>query len=151
MNLPEQIREEMKNAMRAKDATKLMVMRGLLSAFTNELVSQGKTPQETLSDEDALAVIKREAKRRKDSIQQFTDGGRADLAENEKAELDILSEFLPSLLTKEEITSVVKAKIMELGVSDKSGIGKLIGAVIAELGARADGNDVKEVAQELLN
>lgn len=137
--------------MRAKDQVRLLVLRGMSTAFTNELVSQRKTPQDELDDDSALNVLKRLAKQRKDSIEQFTKGGRADLAANEQAELLIIETFLPKMLSRDEIRPVAVAKIAALGVSDKSGLGKLTGAVMKELGANVDGNDVRAVLEELLS
>lgn len=151
MSLIETIRTNMKEAMRAKESTKVQTLRGVLSAFTNELVAQKKTPQDTLSEGDALAVIKRLAKQRKDAVQQFTDGGREDLANDEKVELAILEEYLPTLMTQSEIEPVAKAKLEELGITDKSGMGRAIGAVVKELTGKADGTDVKEVIEKLLS
>ncbi|MFT5352359.1 MAG: hypothetical protein ACI9GH_000207 [Candidatus Paceibacteria bacterium] len=150
MTLQQQIREDIKGAMKAKDATRLTVLRGLLSAFTNELVANGKTPQDELPDQEVLAVIKRGSKQRKDAIDQFTKGGRTDLVENEEKELNILEEFLPQMISKEEIQKVVDAKKEELGITDKSGMGQLIGAVMKELAGTADGCEVKDVVESSL-
>lgn len=151
MTIQANVKEEIKNAMRAKDQVRLLVLRGMSTAFTNELVSQRKTPQDELDDDSALNVLKRLAKQRKDSIEQFTKGGRADLAANEQAELLIIETFLPKMLSRDEIRPVAVAKIAALGVSDKSGLGKLTGAVMKELGANVDGNDVRAVLEELLS
>ena len=137
-------------AIKAHEEVKLTVLRGILTAFTNELVAKGKKPTEQLGDDEAIAVIKRLGKQRKDSIEQFTAGNRADLAEREQQELLILEAYMPQLAGKDEIEKVAKAKIAEMGVTDKSAMGKLIGAVMKEFGTRADGNDVKEVLQKLL-
>jgi len=137
-------------ALKAHEEVKLTVLRGILTAFTNELVAKGKKPTEQLGDDEAIAVIKRLGKQRKDSIEQFTAGNRADLAEREQQELLILEAYMPQLAGKDEIEKVAKAKIAEMGVTDKSAMGKLIGAVMKEFGTRADGNDVKEVLQKLL-
>ena len=147
--LHQQIKDEIKEAMKAKDAVKLSVGRGLSSAFTNELVAKGKKPDEMLSDDEVLAVIKRASKQRKDSIEQFTAGGRADLAEGEMAELKIIESYLPAAMSREEVEKIAKAKIAELG-ADKSKIGMLVGAVIKESKGTADGNVVKEVLEQLL-
>ncbi len=147
--LHQQIKDEIKEAMKAKDAVKLSVVRGLSSAFTNELVAKGKKPDEMLSDDEVLAVIKRASKQRKDSIEQFTAGGRADLAEGEMAELKIIESYLPAAMSREEVEKIAKAKIAELG-ADKSKIGMLVGAVIKESKGTADGNVVKEVLEQLL-
>ena len=102
MTIQQQIREEIKKALMAKDALRLETMRGLLSAFTNELVATKRTPQEPLPDEDALKVIKRAANQRKDSITQFEAGGRKELADKERAELAIIETFLPKMMDKDE-------------------------------------------------
>jgi uncharacterized protein len=149
MSLQVHIKDEIKKAMLAKDQVRLMVMRGLSAAFTNELVAKGHTPQSELKDEDALAVIKRMVKQRKDSIEQFMKGGREDLATDEKAELVILETFLPATMSKEHIKPIAEAKKAELGVTDKSGMGKLIGAISKELKGQAEGSDIKEVVENL--
>lgn len=149
--LHDTIKEEIKKAMLAKDTVRLETMRSVSAAFTNELVSKKRTPQEKLADDDALAVIKRLAKQRKDSIEQFEKGGRQDLADKEKQELGILEAFLPAMMSKEEIRKVAEAKKAELGIADKSKLGQLVGAVMKELKGKADGNDVKEVADEMLS
>lgn len=150
MSIQSQIKEQIKEAMKAKDQVRLTTLRGLSSAFTNESVAKGNTPQDELPDDDALAVIKREAKRRKDSIQQYTEGGRPELAEDEQAELDVLDEFLPEMMSLDQIRPIVAAKKEELGVADKSGMGQLIGAVMKELQGKADGSDVKTAVEEVL-
>lgn len=148
--LQHQIKEEIKNAMRAKDELRKEVLRGIATAFVNELVTQRRTPQETLEDDAALAVLKRLLKQRKDSFEQFTNGGRPDLAEKEAKEMKIIEEFLPTMMSRDKIRTIAIAKKAELGVTDKSGMGKFIGAVLKECKGAADGNDVKAVAEELL-
>lgn len=145
-----QIRGAIKEAMLAKETTKLSVLRGMLTAFTNELVAKGMKPQEELGDTEALTVIKRLAKQRKDSIDQYEKGGREDLAAQEKEELAILETYLPALMPREEIRKIAEAKIAELGVTDKSKMGMLMGAIIKETQGAADGADVKAAVDELL-
>jgi len=149
--LTENIRSEMIAAMKAREEVRLRVLRGLLAAFTNELVAQKKKPDEALDDERALAVIKRAVKQRLDSVAQFEKGGRNDLAEIEKEELEVLSGYLPEMMGKEEILKVAEAKKQELGVEDKAKMGILIGAVMKELKGKADGGDVKEVISSLFS
>lgn len=148
--LQEKFKQEMVAAMKAKDEIRLRTIRGILTAFTNELVAQKRRPTEALSDEDALTVIKRAVKQRKDSIEQFRLGGRNDLADGESAELAILEQYLPKMMDREEIKTVVKKKIDELGITSKSEAGKLTGTVMKELKGMADGADVKSVIYELL-
>lgn len=135
----------MKEAMKAKDSVRLNVLRGLLAAFTNEAVSKKRKPDEELSDEDALSVISRAVKQRKDSIEQFAKGGRTDLMEAEKTEMIILETFLPAQMSQEEVVNYVKQKISEAGNIDSSKKGQFIGMIMKELKAKADGALVKEV------
>lgn len=144
------IKEKIKDAMRARETLRLEVLRSLLTAFVNELVATRHTPQEILPDDAALAVVKRLVKQRKDSMDQFEKGGRPELAAKEAAELVILEEFLPQMMSRDEIRTIATAKKAELGITDKSGMGKFIGVVMKECGGNADGNDVKAVIEELL-
>lgn len=144
-----ELKEMMKDAMRAKDSVRLTVIRGLMAAATNEAVVKGKGPDGILTDEEMLAVVTRAAKQRKDSIEQFEKGGRPELAEGEKVELDILMTMLPAQMTKEEIEAAAKAKAAELGVTDKTGANKLMGMIMKDLKGRADGNDVKAVVDAM--
>jgi hypothetical protein len=150
MTIQTDIKEQMKEAMKAKDTVKLGVVRGLSSAFTNELVKLGKMPQDELSDEDALAVIRRAVKQRKDSIEQFVTGGRPELAEDEKAELAILETYLPAMMSKEDVMTIAKAKMTEMGAIDKSKAGMFMGTLMKDLKGKADGDVVKAVVDELL-
>ena len=145
MSLHQDIREQMKEAMKAKDTLQLNVLRGLLAAFTNEAVSKKRKPDEELSDEDALSVISKAVKQRKDSIEQFAKGGRTDLVEAEKAEMTILETFLPTQMSREEVVNYVKQKISEAGSIDSSKKGQFIGMIMKELKTKADGALVKEV------
>ena len=149
MALHEDIKASLKEAMKAKDTVRLQVVRSLLTAFMNEMVANGKTPQDLLEDEEILAVIKRSAKQRKESITQYEAAGRPELAEPEKAELTILEEYLPQLMSQDDIRPVAETKKAELSVDDKAKMGILIGAVMKELGGKADGGDVKAVVESL--
>ena len=141
----------MKVAMMAKDQTKLDVLRGIISAFTNELVAKKRKPDEMLSDEDALAVISRLAKQRKDSIEQFKKGGREDLVKEEEVQLKILEAYLPEMMPREEIEKIAKAKKEELGITDPAKKGMLMSALMKELKGKADGAMVKELVDNLFN
>ena len=140
----------MKNAMRAKNDLAVQTLRGALAAFTNELVAKGMKPTDEVTDDMAVAVLKRLAKQRKDSAEQFIKGARPELAEKENAELKLIEAYLPATTSREDIEKVARAKMAELGVTDASGLGKMTGAVMKELKGAADGNDVKEVLQKLL-
>jgi uncharacterized protein YqeY len=147
--LHENIKEGIKEAMKAKDAVRLETLRGISSAFTNEVVAKGKTPQDMLGDEDAITVMTRLAKQRKDSISQYRAGGREDLAGEEEAQLSIIEAFLPKLMSREEIEPIARAKKDELGVTDKTKAGQLTGALMKDLKGKADGGLVKEVVESL--
>ncbi len=151
MLLNQQIKDEIKVAMRAHDTMRLSVVRNILAACTNELVATGKTPQDILSDDGVLKVIKRLANQRKDSIEQFINGDRPALAEKERAELVILETYLPTLMLPEEIRKIAIAKKELLGITDKSKIGQLTGAIMKELTGCAEGVVVKKIVEELLN
>ncbi|MEX0913187.1 MAG: GatB/YqeY domain-containing protein [Candidatus Paceibacterota bacterium] len=151
MSLHSDIRGELKEAMKAKDEVRLRTVRSMLTAFTNEAVATGKTPQDELDDAAVLGVIKRLAKQRKESIVQFEAAGRPELALPEKAELVILESYLPTLMTQEEIEPIAKAKLAELGIADKSKIGIAIGVLMKDLAGKADGGDVKAVVEKLLS
>ncbi len=153
------IKEGITSALRAKDSLRLEVLRGLNALCMNEMIAAGVTT-EFLSDDKVLALIKRSAKQRKDSIEQFEKGGRTDLADKEKAELVILNSFLPALMSRDEITKIVGQRIAALkdaGTFDvKAGglpagqAGKLTGMIMKELSGKADGADVKAVIDEAL-
>ncbi|HNW71709.1 MAG TPA: GatB/YqeY domain-containing protein [Candidatus Paceibacterota bacterium] len=147
--LHEQIKNKIKEAMMAKDSISLETYRGMVSAFTNELVSKGKKPNEMLSDEEALVVITRLSKQRKDSIEQFKKGNRDDLVQKEESELKILETYLPKMMEKGEVEKIAKDKKEELGISDAKEKGKLMQALMKELKGKADGSTVKEAVDAL--
>lgn len=149
MSLHEDIKNGIKEAMKARDTIRLEVMRGLSTAFTNELVASGRTPQDMLTDEQALAVITRSAKQRKDSIEQFTKGGRMDLVAEEKPQLEILEAYLPKMMDKSEVEAIAKAKQSELGITDSTKKGMIMSALMKDLKGKADGAVVKEVVDSL--
>ena len=147
--LQEQIKEQIKDAMRAKDTVRLEVLRGMSAAFTNELVSKGRKPQEVLSDEEALAVITRLSKQRKDSMEQFEKAGRPELVAEESAQLAILETYLPALMSKEEVETIARTKQSELGITDPTKKGMLMSALMKDLKGKADGSVVKQVVDSL--
>lgn len=149
MSLQNDIKEQIKQALMAKDQTKLSTVRGISSAITNTLVAKGKTPQDEMSDEEVLEVITKLTKQRKDSISQYEAGGRGDLAEAERAELAVLKEFLPEEMSEDAIKEVIEKYKSDLGIDDPSKKGMLLGAVMKELKGKADGNVVKSLVDNL--
>jgi uncharacterized protein len=167
MTLQQTIKSQIIEAMKARDAIRLETLRGLSSQMTNELVALKRTPQAELSDEEALTVIRRAVKQRKDSIEQFNTALRPELAEKESAELSILEVYLPQMMSKDEVMQIAMAKKAELGVETKAdalnsgttGVGrpanaglagKLMSTLMKDLKGKADGSTVKEVVDELL-
>ncbi len=147
--LHEQIKNGIKEAMMAKDALQLKAFRAMSAAFTNELVAKNRKPQEMLTDDEAVAVISRLAKQRKDSIEQFIKGNREDLVKEEEAELAILETYLPKMMEKSEVEKIAKAKKSELGITDGAKKGMLMSALMKDLKGKADGTLVKEVVEGL--
>ena len=145
MSLHTDIKNQIKEAMLAKDAVRLGVVRGLVSAFTNELVAKKRKPDEELSDEDALAVISRQVKQRKDSIEQFEKGARQDLADVERTELAVLEKYLPAQMSEQEIVDYINSK-QKPDISMKN---QFMGSIMKELKGKADGMLVKKVVDSL--
>lgn len=149
MSLHTDIKAQMIEAMKAKDAIRLGVIRGLMTSFTNELVAKKKMPGDELGDEDVLNVISKAARQRKDSIEQFEKGGRSDLAETEKVELAILETYLPAQMSREEVEAYIKDKIAKES-PEKDKKNQFMGSVMKELKGKTDGMIVKELIDKLL-
>lgn len=147
--LQQQIKNQIKEAMMAKDAERLSVLRGLSSSITNDLVDKGRTPAGELTDEEVLALIRRAVKQRKDSIEQFTTGGREDLASAEKAELAYLEVYLPQMMSFDDVKKIVEAKKEELAITDAKDKGKLMSEIMKDLKGKAEGMDVKNAVDSL--
>ncbi|MBU1292788.1 GatB/YqeY domain-containing protein [Patescibacteria group bacterium] len=150
MTLHETIKAGIPDALRAKDAVRLRTLRSLASAMTNEVVAKKRKPDEFLTDEEALVVVKRAANQRKDSIEQFTAAGRTELAEPEIEELAVIESFMPELMSKEEIHAIASQKMQDMNITEKKDTGRFIGALMQDLKGKADGADVKEVVDSLL-
>jgi len=150
MSLQSDLKSQMVEAMKAKDAIRLSVIRGLLSAFTNDLIAKGKMPQDELTDDEVLTLISRAVKQRKDSIEQFERGGRPELAEDEKEELAVLQAYLPAQMSRDEISAFVMEKIASENPS-KEKAGQFTGSIMKELKGKADGALVKKVVESILS
>ena len=146
----ENLKKEIPDALRAHDELRLRTLRSLVTAMTNEVVAKKRKPDEFLTDEEALAVLKRACNQRMDSVEQFEKAGRNELAEPEKLELAIILTYLPTMMSREDIMVVAKSKMAELGISSKVDAGKFTGALMKELKGKADGGDVKAVVDSLL-
>ncbi|MDO8566809.1 MAG: GatB/YqeY domain-containing protein [bacterium] len=149
MPIHETLKKSIPDALRARDEVRLRTLRSLVTAMTNEVVAKKRRPDEYLNDDEAFAVIKRAVNQRKDSIAQFEKASRGDLVEPEKAELAILESYLPPMMSPKEIEKIARAKMAELGISNKADTGKLTGALMKDLKGKADGSDVKAVVDSL--
>lgn len=147
--LHEQIKSGIKEAMMAKDAVLLKALRNMVAAFMSEAMAKGKKPDEFLTDEEAVAVITKLAKQRKDSIEQFQKGGREDLVKEEQEELSVLSKYLPKMMDQDEVIKIIEDKKAELDINDISQKGLLMSTVMKDLKGRADGAMVKEIVDSL--
>ena len=147
--LHQTIKDEIKKAMLAKEAERLSALRNISATMTSEVMAKGRKPDELATDDEALAVLKRLSKQRKESIEQFKLGNRPEKASEETAELAIIESFLPAQMSRDEILKIAEVKKAELGIIDKTKFGQLMGAVTKELKGSADGNLVKEVVESL--
>ena len=146
MSLKEQITEDMKAAMRAKDMERLGTIRLLTAAIKQKEVDE----RIELDDAGVIAVIDKMVKQRKDSITAFEQGGRADLAAKEAAELVVLQAYLPARLSAEEVAAEVKAIVAEIGAKGPGDMGKVMGAVKARLAGKADMGQVSAAVKAAL-
>jgi hypothetical protein len=146
--LKERIRADINAAMRAKDQVRLRALRMALASIQNEEVS-GKSAKE-LSDDDVIKILTRETKKRREAAEAFESAGRADKAADERAEGEVLAEYLPAQLTDEDLTKLVAAAIAETGADGMSGMGKVMKIVTPQTAGRADGGRVAaEVKRQL--
>jgi uncharacterized protein len=149
MTLQQRVDSDLKEAMRAKDATKLGVLRMLKSALKYAAIAKSGAESE-LSDAEAIQVIRKQAKQRQDSIESFEKGGRTELADKEKEELGFLNTYLPQAMSSEELEKVVRETIAELGATSKAQMGAVMKALQAKAGGRVDGQTLSaEVARRL--
>ena len=146
MSLLAQVQEEMKAAMKAKDKKTLAVVRQIKSAVMNEQINLGHD----LTEEEELGVLSREVKQRKESISEFKEGGRDDLAADTQAELDVLAKYLPAQLSDDEIKQVVAEAIAKTGATSPKDMGKVMGIVSAQTKGRADGKVVADTVKKAL-
>ena len=160
-NLKQQIQNDLKEAMKNKDAFLLGVLRMAVTAIKNKELEKRTKLSKTeaiekldemsqLTDEEALAVMLSEAKKRKDTIEEFTKGGRKDLAEKEQKELEALKKYLPEQMGDEEIRKIVVGAIAQTGASDVKEMGKVMAAIMPQVKGKADGSLVNKIVKEEL-
>ena len=149
MTITERVDAELKEAMRAKDARKLGVLRMLKSALKYGAIAKSGAEAE-LNDAEAAQVIRKQAKQRQDSIESFEKGGRAELAEKEREELSILNAYLPQAMSADEVAKIVREAIAEVGATSKAQMGAVMKALQAKVAGRADGKTLSTEVQKQL-
>jgi uncharacterized protein YqeY len=150
MKIQERIDSDLKDAMRAHNATKVGVLRMLKSALKYATIEKSGAEAD-LSDTEAVQVIRKQAKQRQDSIDSFEKGGRAELVEKEKNELSILNEYLPQAMSAAELSQMVREAIAEVGATSKAQMGVVMKAVQAKAAGRADGKSLSQEVQKQLS
>ena len=146
MSLKTRLNDDLKTAMRSRDVLRRSVLRLVLSAVHNEEIAE----QAELDDEGITSVLGKQAQQRRESIEAYTQGERQDLADKEKAELEILMSYLPEQMSREDIAAVVKRAIAETGAAGPQDMGKVMSRVMPEVRGKAQGREVNAIASELL-
>lgn len=148
MKLSEKIDQELKEALKAREAEKVLTLRGLKSAIHNKEIELKK---ELLSDEETLSVLESQAKQRRDSIVEFEKGNRADLVDKEKKELKLIEKYLPEKMKESEVGKMVDKIIKKTGASEMKDIGKVMGELMKESQGKIDGATASRIVKEKLN
>ena len=150
MTLQSQVDNDIKDAMRAREMARLNALRMLKAAMKNAAIEKGGA-ESVLEDAEAAAVIRKQIKQRQDAIEGFEKGGRLELAANERAEIEVLSGYLPKALSAEEIAHLVKEAIAEAGATSKQQMGAVMKIATAKAAGRADGKTLSAAVQKLLS
>jgi uncharacterized protein YqeY len=158
--LLKKIRTDLNQALKAKKTDEVSVLRFLLSALHNKEIAlrQAPTPAEAsagkqgkkLTDEEVIAIIRKQIKQRKESINEFEKGKRDDLVQKERGEMKILSKYLPQMISPQELEEIVNLKIKQLGTKGKQDFGKVMAEVMKEVKGKADGEEVARLVKERL-
>lgn len=137
----------MKQAMKDKDTLKLSVIRMLKSSLKNEEINLGRS----LNEEEELSILSRELKMRQDSLQEFENAGRADLADKTRLEIDIVKSYLPAQLSADELRDIIREAVTASGATSKKDMGRVMGILMPKVKGRADGKLVNELVSEMLS
>lgn len=148
----DQLTDNIKDAMRAKDKVRLRTLRSLLAALKKKQIAarDGSGDEAVLSEQEMLTVVRKEAKQRKESIEQFEEAGRDDLVQKEQAELDVLKTYLPDPLTDDELEVVIDEIIADTGASSMADMGQVMGTAMSKLRGKVDGGRVQQVVKQKL-
>ncbi|MCL4370268.1 MAG: GatB/YqeY domain-containing protein [Chloroflexi bacterium] len=146
MGLNEQLMEDLKDAMRKRQAVRVSTIRMARAAIVNEAIAKGKP----LTDEDVVGVLSRQIKQRRESIEEFTKGNRPELAAREQEELEILRTYMPQQMSREEIVQAAEAVIAQVGAKGPGDFGKVMSKLAPQLKGRAEGQVIADVVRDLL-
>lgn len=149
MTLQAQVDNDIKDAMRAKETAKLGVLRMLKSALMNAAIEKGGAGTQ-LDDAEGMAVIRKEVKKRQDSVESFEKAGRAELADKEKAEIEVLSAYLPKALSADEVAALVREAIAEAGATSRKEMGAVMKVANEKAAGRVDGKTLSAEVQKQL-
>jgi hypothetical protein len=150
LSIMERVTKEMKDAMKARDKVRLRTLRSLRSALMNKTIDKRQGDDAELDESEQLAVVRKQVKQRKDSIEQFEEAGRDDLVEKEQEELDVLKEFMPEPMSEEKLEAAIDAIIEDVEATDMSDMGAVMGRAMGELRGKVDGSRVQQIVKEKL-
>ncbi|MDJ0692531.1 MAG: GatB/YqeY domain-containing protein [Xenococcaceae cyanobacterium MO_188.B32] len=151
MSLKDRIGEDIKSAMKAKDKIRLETVRSIKKAILEKEVALRPKGQDSLTEEQEIEVLSQQAKQRRDSIEQYRNGGREDLAEKEAQELAIIETYLPKQLSDEEVNSIIDEIITSVGATTPKDLGKVMGVAMKQLKGKADGKKIQAMVKEKLS
>jgi hypothetical protein len=151
MSLKDQIGEDIKSAMKAKDKIRLETVRSIKKVLLEKEIELRGKGKDTLTSEDEIETLVQQAKQRRDSIEQYLQAGRKDLADKEKTELDIIETYLPAQISDTELEEIIANIITKLGATTAKDLGKVMGVAIKELKGKADGKKIQELVKSKLN
>ena len=151
MSLKEKILEDLKTSMKAKESDKTRVLRSIKAKILEKEISERKDGESTLSDDQIVQVLMKAAKQRKESIDQFKEGGRNDLVEKEEMELTLIEKYLPEMMSEEEIRVAVKNQIEQMNATSMADMGKVMGSLMGKLKGKAEGSIISRIVKEELS
>ena len=151
MTLKEQIAEDIKSAMKAKDKIRLETVRSIKKVIIEKEVELRGKGKDALTPEDEIQLLVQQAKQRKDSIEQFLKAGREDLAEREQAELKVIETYLPEQMSDEEVEKIIVEVITKVGATTAKDFGKVMGLAMKQLKGKADGKKIQEIVKSKLS
>lgn len=151
MSIKDQIMDDLKTAMKNKEKDRLRVLRSLKAKLLEREINEREEGEASLNDEQAIEVLMKASKQRKESIEQFEEGDRKELADTEREELEIIQSYLPEMLSEDEVRDIALETIEKMGAEDMSDMGQVMGSMMQELKGKAEGSVVSKVVKEELS